>query len=290
MANSFVEHLGDGSTTNFAVPFPYLDKEHVTVLVDGVDTSFTWTNDSTVQITPAPALDAIVRVRRNSSPTTRLVDYQTPSILAEEDLDLDSEQAFFLAQEAVDRSEDSIGRTGANWDAQGLKITNVAAPEGGSDVVTYTWVYGVFKPEMDQIKADTILARDVAITATTNNAAAAAASEASAQLLFDNFDRRYLGSFSTPPTTDNKGNALVAGALYFDEDPVTGGMRVFYNGAWETAYLPATGYLSTSDIASEAEARAATDNTKVMTPLRVLQLLDSNLDASEDAFFLTILG
>ncbi|EEE42866.1 phage tail fiber domain-containing protein [Roseibium alexandrii] len=157
MANSFVEHLGDGSTTNFAVSFPYLKPEHVSVLVDGVDTSFTWTNDATVQISPAPAIDAVVRIQRSSSPDARLVDYQTPAILPEEVLNLDSKQAFYLAQEAVDKTTDIIGRSGLSWDALGYKLTNVGDPEAGTDVITYSFLYNVFRPELtatyDQVLA-----------------------------------------------------------------------------------------------------------------------------------------
>lgn len=40
------------------------------------------------------------------------------------------------------------------------------------------------------------------------------AEQAAAQ--FDNFDDRYLGAHSSPPTLDNDGNALINGALYYD--------------------------------------------------------------------------
>ena len=58
-------------------------------------------------------------------------------------------------------------------------------------------------------------------TAAANSATAAAAS-------FDDFDDRYLGSKSSPPSTDNDGNALQTGALYFDT--TANEMRV-YNGS-----------------------------------------------------------
>ena len=54
-----------------------------------------------------------------------------------------------------------------------------------------------------------------AATATTK-ANEASASATSAEAAFDSFDDRYLGAKSSAPTTDNDGNALITGALYFN--------------------------------------------------------------------------
>ena len=54
-----------------------------------------------------------------------------------------------------------------------------------------------------------------AATATTKaNEASASATAAAAS--FDSFDDRYLGAKSSAPSTDNDGNALLTGALYFN--------------------------------------------------------------------------
>jgi hypothetical protein len=53
-------------------------------------------------------------------------------------------------------------------------------------------------------------------TAAATSAADAATSASSAATTYDNFDDRYLGAKSTPPTTDNDGNPLLVGALYFN--------------------------------------------------------------------------
>jgi hypothetical protein len=41
-------------------------------------------------------------------------------------------------------------------------------------------------------------------------------SATSAATTYDNFDDRYLGAKSTPPTVDNDGNALIVGAIYWN--------------------------------------------------------------------------
>jgi hypothetical protein len=48
------------------------------------------------------------------------------------------------------------------------------------------------------------------------SATAAAASAAAAATTYDDFDDRYLGAKSTPPTLDNDGNAILEGALYWN--------------------------------------------------------------------------
>ena len=65
-----------------------------------------------------------------------------------------------------------------------------------------------------------------ASTSETNAAASAAAAAAS----YDNFDDRYLGVKASDPTLDNDGDALVAGALYFN----TGGgsLKVYDGTQW----------------------------------------------------------
>jgi hypothetical protein len=55
-------------------------------------------------------------------------------------------------------------------------------------------------------------------------------SATSAATTYDEFDDRYLGSKSTPPTLDNDGNALITGALYWNS--VSNAMFVWTGSAW----------------------------------------------------------
>jgi hypothetical protein len=62
------------------------------------------------------------------------------------------------------------------------------------------------------------------------SATAAAASAAAAATTYDNFDDRYLGAKSTPPTLDNDGNALITGAIYWNSS--TNQMYAWTGSAW----------------------------------------------------------
>lgn len=70
-----------------------------------------------------------------------------------------------------------------------------------------------------------------ASTATTQAGIATAAATAAAAA-FDDFDDRYLGPKSAAPTTDNDGNPLQTGALYFDTNG-QGEMRVWNGTIWK---------------------------------------------------------
>jgi len=103
MANSKVQYTADGSTQSFAVTFPFISRSHVSVEVDGSEATFTWNNDSQITISsPTLSGSEIVLIARSTSRDTRLVDYVDGSNLTETDLDLDSKQAFYMAQESLD--------------------------------------------------------------------------------------------------------------------------------------------------------------------------------------------
>ena len=103
-----------------------------------------------------------------------------------------------------------------------------------------------------------------ASTAATNASNAQTAAEAARDATlaaYDSFDDRYLGSKSSDPTLDNDGNALVAGALYFNT--VIPEMRLYTGSAWVAAYVSGASYLLTSNNLSELTATAATARTNL---------------------------
>ena len=69
-------------------------------------------------------------------------------------------------------------------------------------------------------------------TNAANSATAAATSAAEAAASADNFDDTYLGAKSSDPSTDNDGESLVAGQLYFST--TTDALKVYNGTAWQT--------------------------------------------------------
>ena len=89
-------------------------------------------------------------------------------------------------------------------------------------------------------------ATSAASSATSAASAQTAAESArdSALAAYDNFDDRYLGVKTSDPTVDNDGDALVAGALYFNS---TSQKFLVYNGtSWVDAYADGATLVSKS--------------------------------------------
>jgi hypothetical protein len=81
-------------------------------------------------------------------------------------------------------------------------------------------------------------------TSASNAQTAAESARDSALASFDSFDDRYLGTKTSDPTVDNDGDALVAGALYFNS--TDGEMKVYNGTSWVDAYADGASLVSKS--------------------------------------------
>ncbi len=84
-------------------------------------------------------------------------------------------------------------------------------------------------------------------TASANSATASASSATSAANSFDSFDDRYLGAKSSEPSTDNDGDALVTGALFFDT--TANATKVYTGSAWQTVTVSASNQTNINTVA-----------------------------------------
>jgi hypothetical protein len=80
--------------------------------------------------------------------------------------------------------------------------------------------------------------------ATSESNAATSASEAAASA--DAFDDVYLGSKSSDPTTDNDGDPLAAGMLYYNS--VSNIMRIYSGSAWENVAVSTAGFATLAGV------------------------------------------
>ena len=212
MAYAIDTYTGNGSTTTFSVTFPYIEKAHVVVTVDGttktLTTDYTFPTSSTIQFVSAPAASTTIKFTRSSNRTARLTDYQDGSTLTEATLDQDGNQTFYMAQEAIDVTENTLNLDASDlWDATSKRIINVATPTGTNDAATKAYV-------------DTVAGSATAAAASEANALtyknAAETAKTAAEAALDTFDDDYLGSKSSDPSVDNDGDALADGSLYFN--------------------------------------------------------------------------
>jgi hypothetical protein len=152
MSFAITRYTGDGTTPTFTIGFNYRDEGDIIVKVNGVtqtlDTHYKVTTGGTIidfsqGTSPlgVPTNGYPILFQRSTSQTTRLVDYAAGSVFKEADLDTDSEQGFFMAQEAIDIANESITVDANNrWDAENKRIINVANPVDNNDAVNKAFI------------------------------------------------------------------------------------------------------------------------------------------------------
>jgi hypothetical protein len=108
MPLSYTTYQADGNTKQFAVPFGYLRRSHVFVFVDGIMTGFKWASPTNIEIDPAPADAASVKVQRLTDKVNRITDFADGQTLLAGDLDAATLQNFYLVQEMIDGIVDGV--------------------------------------------------------------------------------------------------------------------------------------------------------------------------------------
>ena len=160
MANSFVRYTGDGNTSSYSIPFSYRSTADLTVTLAGVATTAFTLNaaGTTLTFNATPSNGTAIEIRRRTSQGSKLVDYASGSVLTENDLDTDSEQAFFMSQEAIDDANDVIKPSATNfqWDATNKRIINVTDPTDAQDVATKNYLENTWLSSSDKANINTL--------------------------------------------------------------------------------------------------------------------------------------
>jgi hypothetical protein len=243
-----VSYTGNGSTTQYALPFTYIATSHIQAFINNVQTTAFTVSGSTLTFTSAPANSAAILIKRVTPTDARLVDFQDGSVLTESDLDKSADQNFFVAQESSDDMQSKLGLDNSSlWDADNKRIINVATAVASTDAANKAYVDAV---------AGSATAAAASEAAAANSASAAENSNVSAAALLDTFDDAFLGSKSSDPSTDNDGDALTDGDLYYNT--TDNRMKVYDLGT--TSWL----YVSPSS-ADQTKINNVSDNIAAIT-------------------------
>tara|TARA_B100001059_G_scaffold78830_1_gene76635 strand:- start:2623 stop:4830 length:2208 start_codon:yes stop_codon:yes gene_type:complete len=262
MAFAINTYTGNGSTTTYSVTFPYIEKAHVVVTLDGVTknltSDYTFASSSTITFSTAPASGVVIKFTRSSNRTARLVDYQDGSTLTEATLDQDGNQSFFMAQEAIDVTENTIGLTGSDeWDADNKKIINVTDPTTNQGAATKNYVDTKLAADVSTVntyKTAAETAKTAAETAKTSAETANTSAQSAltqVQTIYDTFDDRFLGAKSSNPSVDNDGNTLQDGALYWDTGNNLLKVYDLSNTQWVQVQLSSTNQTNVNTVAGQ---------------------------------------
>lgn len=147
---TYVDDTADAGQTDFPFSFDYLEEEHVTVFIDGVQQTIGATEDYTVQTSPTKKIvlnvaatgGEIVRVRRISDPATDLVDFENGSVLTESELDRAYLHNRYLAEESAEQNDISlrVKEGGGGFDGLNKRLLNLSDPVDTQDAATKNYV------------------------------------------------------------------------------------------------------------------------------------------------------
>ena len=218
-------------TTQFAINFQYIKDTDVKVSIDGVNTTaYTLVNATTIEFVSAPAVNAAIRIYRDTDTTELNSTFFAGSAVRASDLNENFQQALFAVQEVVARF---IDRTQAIFqnviDMGGFRITNMGAGTGANDAVNKTQL------DATQNYNDTQLANSVtsATTQATNaaNSASAAATSASNSSTYASNAQTSANTATAQATASANSAAAAANsataAQTFAVDPVFFGFKRF---------------------------------------------------------------
>jgi len=137
-------YTASAAQTDFTITFSYIDSGDIAVYEDGVlktvTTDYTLPDATTVRFNSGLVGGEVILVTRASSQATRLVTYTAGSLLTS-DLNNDSLQAFYMAQEAIDAVTTGMGLNAAEqWDADSKLINLVTDPVSDQDASTKKYV------------------------------------------------------------------------------------------------------------------------------------------------------
>jgi len=135
-------------------------------------------------------------------------------------------------------------------------------------------------------------------TASANSATASANSATASAASFDSFDDRYLGAKSSNPSTDNDGNSLITGAIYFNSSSnqifswtgsawiaikPTSSEQTNINALSASAVVADMAILATTDVVSDMNVLATNDVVADMNTLGTSDVVtDMNVLATSD--------
>ena len=183
---SSVTYTATGTQTTFSIPFDYLRKTFIHVVVDDKEiTDGVSVEDRTIVFTSAPTKDATITIYR-STPTERLVAWGDATILKARDMTISEVQQLHIIEESQDWSKSNsitLNDEETAWQGRGYPLSNVADPTDTQDVVTKNYLENVkdsFTITMNSIKTTTQQYADEAKVIVTNYAGSAATSATNA--------------------------------------------------------------------------------------------------------------
>lgn len=242
--------------TTFTYSFEIFNENDVLVYVDAtlktITTDYTVTgvgNDTggTVVFTSAPANGTVVTLLRSTS-RARSADYQQSGAFKADVINADLDRLSAVDQELD--FKDTIAIKIPNTDPTSIVTTLPSADDRANKAMVFDGDGNVsvsvddYDDQLANVTAQAVAAAASASAAATsatnasNSATAASGSATSAANSLTALNNKFLGNKTSDPTLDNSGNALAAGATYFNT--TSNALKYYTGSAWLTLTAVAT--------------------------------------------------
>lgn len=138
---TYITYNGNGSQTDFVIPFPYVNTTDVVVTRKDGFVSYNFSTPSTIQINAALAVGDILTIRRLTNVDTPVVSFVNGTAYTAEQLNSAFRQILYSAQESADIAARGLYRNElSQWDALGAKLINLGPPTLSTDAATKAYV------------------------------------------------------------------------------------------------------------------------------------------------------
>jgi hypothetical protein len=206
MANSNQSQVSNGTLTLMAISIDYLDRANISVYFDGILNALPWEwvgdTERSISFDPAVPSGVTVLVVRNTNLNAVRHIFSLGAKFNYTTLDENYKQILLAVQE----NQEGVGLTDIynDLDFHGNSPVNIGVATAQSDAVPL----GQLNSMLTQ----------------------------AGYTVYNNFDQRYLGTKTVPPTVDNSGNPLVDGLFYaLNAGAPSDGLYHRENGVWVAA-------------------------------------------------------
>ena len=259
-----IQYTANGTTTAFTYPFPIFEASDLLVYLDGTPQTSGYavggageTAGGSATFDAAPASGTVVTLSR-SVPVERTTDFAEGGAFRAAVINEELDRIVCMVQQVDEENGRALARPVTSTATASLALPDPAAGKAlkwnaAGDALTNS----AYDPDAAQAAC--------AASLTAAEAAQVACETALANVLaaYDQFDDRYLGAKISDPTTDNDGDPLVAGALYFNS--VSSAMMLHTGTAWVAAYVSGDSILTIANLlallATFSDANKATART-----------------------------
>ena len=291
MATAQVTYTATGGESNYAFSFTYLNSDHVKLYLDGVeDTSATFPTASSITASAGnPAVNTVVLVIRETPRTALLTTISNSGSIRNSDLNNQSLQALYVAEEARDKLDGvmSLSADGTYWDAQvsavNKLISNVLDPVSDQDAST--------KAYTDLIAATAVSDAQTAASTATTQAGIATTQASSATSSASAASTSETNAAASETAAGLSETSAAADAVLTAADVVTTNADVVLTNAdVVTAGNSASTATTQASNASTSASNASTSETNAASSETAAQVAQAAAEAALDLFDDTYLG